>query len=80
MTVQTIEAIYENGVFRVKSAPLLGFKEGQKVTITVETNHEPLPLSLLTNIYEGLTEAEIEEIEEIMLDRSNFLTDRPEKE
>lgn len=76
MTQQTIEAIYENGVFRVKSAESLGFREGQQVTIIVETEREQMPLSLLTSIYEGLTEQEIDEIEKIVLDRSTFFTDR----
>ena|SRR5688572_3668708 len=35
-------------------------------------------LSLLTQVYEGLSPEEIDEIEQIALDRSHFFTDREE--
>jgi hypothetical protein len=48
-------------------------REGQLVRLTVETVSLLEPL---TNFYEGLSEEEIDEIEKIILDRSNFFPER----
>ena len=70
---QAVEAIYERGVLR----PLqpLELAEGQRVAISLE----PVALSpeemqaLASRVYEGLTDEEIDEVEAIALDRSNFV-------
>lgn len=72
---QTIEAIYENGTFRPID-PLDGsIDEGQHVQLTVRVvtgaDGED-PLGMLTNFWDGMSEEEIEEVESIMLDRSNW--------
>ncbi|MBA2692052.1 MAG: antitoxin family protein [Rubrobacter sp.] len=67
---QTLEAVFENGKFRLLEAPEAPLSQGQRVRITVETaaNHDDI-LALAERVYEGLSEEEIEEIEEISLER-----------
>ncbi len=72
---QTCDAIFEKGVLR----PLtnLQLHEGQSVKIIIEDkttldSEEMLEMAFQT--YEGLSEQEIEEIEEIASDRSHFFT------
>ena len=77
---QTIEAIYENGIFKPLNPLLEEIEEGEKVKLVVETEVEkekvnPI-MQLAENFYEGLSEEDIEEIERIALDRSNFFGDR----
>lgn len=70
---QTIEAIYENGVFRPLKSPKLS--EGQPVRLTVETNAELIPedmLKLAARVYEGLSAEQVDEIEQIALNRRDF--------
>jgi predicted DNA-binding antitoxin AbrB/MazE fold protein len=80
MAVKMLEAVYEKGVFRIKSAENLSLSEGQKVILTVETVEVENPLSLLTHIYDGLSEPEIDEIEAAVLERSPFFADRTNTE
>ena len=70
---QTLEAVYENGVFR----PLekIEMAEGQQVWLIVETLPEDL-LELAAQVYEGLSDKEIDEIEQIALDRRPFFGER----
>ena len=78
--MQTLKAIYENGVFRPLEKPEL--TEGQSVQLTVATTTPFSPeemLQLAAEVYEGLSETDIEEIEEIALKRDYFFSDRPEK-
>jgi len=71
---RTLEAVYRNGVLR----PLepLDLPEDQRVTITI---HWPTPevpdeaLQAWEQVYAGLSEEEIAEIERIALDRSRFM-------
>jgi len=67
---QTLEAVYENGVFR----PLekIEIAEGQQVRLIVETLPEDL-LELAAQVYEGLSD---KEIEQIALDRRPFFGER----
>lgn len=77
-----IEAVYENGVFRVLNPEVVEMAEGQRVKLTVEEEPEKPKLSpeetleLLGSVYNGLTEEEIDEIEEIILDRRPFFGER----
>ena len=69
---QTIDAVYENGVFRPLTPP--DVPDGQRVQIVVEpspANHVD-PVELAGQVYDGLSEDEIDEIERIALDRTNF--------
>jgi predicted DNA-binding antitoxin AbrB/MazE fold protein len=76
---QTLEAIYENGVFR----PLKSLKlsEGQQVWLMVETNLEWTPedmLNLAAQVYQGLPTEQVDEIEQIALNRRNFFGEKTE--
>lgn len=76
---QTLEAIYENGVFR----PLKSLKlsEGQQVWLMVETNLECTPeamLNLAAQVYQGLATEQVDEIEQIALNRRNFFGEKTE--
>jgi len=69
-----LEAVYENGVFRPLEPPKL--LEHQRVTITiqlppVENPHEEL--ESWRQVYAGLSDSDILEIESIALDRSHFM-------
>jgi predicted DNA-binding antitoxin AbrB/MazE fold protein len=67
-----IEAIYENGLFRPVEREGIALAEGQRVRITVDDQCEPEALRLALTVYEGLSENDIEAIEEIALDRGSF--------
>jgi len=71
---RTVPAVYEHGVL----TPLepLDLPERQRVIITI---HGPAPenpdevLAEWQQVYKGLSEAEVSEIEAIVLDRSRFM-------
>jgi predicted DNA-binding antitoxin AbrB/MazE fold protein len=70
---ETLEAIYENGVFKPVKAPRIS--EGQHVRLTVETGPEATPeelLKLAAEVYQGLSDKQIHEIEAIALNRTDF--------
>ncbi len=74
---QILNAIYENGIFR----PLkpLEIPEGQQVLLKVETLSEDFPddlLELAVQVYKGLSEKQIDEIEQIAFNRRDFFTKR----
>ena len=75
---QTIEAVYQNGMFRPLRDLEPELEEGEKVVINVESYSEnaKMLMKLAENFYEGLSEQDINEIEKIALDRSNFFGDR----
>ncbi len=81
---QTIEAIYQNGMFKPLNPISEEIAEGEKVKLVVETeqeNEEVNPImKLAENFYDGLSEEDIKEIEKIALDRSNFFGDRKPNE
>jgi len=81
---QTIEAIYQNGIFKPLKPVSEEITEGERVELVVKTGQENVQenveenpiMKLAENFYEGLTEEDIDEIERIALDRSNFFGDR----
>ena len=75
---QTVEAIYQNGVFRPLSPVSDEISEGKTVKITIDDKKlSPEEyLELAGKVYEGLSDEDINEIERIALDRSNFFGDR----
>ncbi|MEA5506215.1 antitoxin family protein [Halotia wernerae UHCC 0503] len=78
--MQTLKAIYENGVFR----PLekLELAEGQSVQLIVDTSNPVTSqemLQLAAEVYEGLSETDVDEIEEIALKQDYFFIDRTEE-
>jgi predicted DNA-binding antitoxin AbrB/MazE fold protein len=69
MIEQTVDAVFENGMFR----PLLPINEtiaeGQQVQLVIKAPESPTEiLELALDVYAGLTEEEITEIEQIALD------------
>ncbi|MDA0747267.1 MAG: antitoxin family protein [bacterium] len=74
---QTLDAVYEKGVFRPLKTPELS--EGQHVRLEVEAPSEEAfddLLELAANVYEGLSDDQIDEIEKIVLDRKDFFGDQ----
>jgi predicted DNA-binding antitoxin AbrB/MazE fold protein len=65
---QTLDAIYENGVFRPLTSPEI--PDGQPVKLIVQMAYEVTPddmLQLAARVYEGLPVEDIDEIENIAL-------------
>ncbi len=74
---QTLKAIYKNGVFKPLEHPAT--PEGQQVQLVVETIPEDSPedlLELAAQVYQGLSDGEIAEIEQIALNRRDFFGER----
>ena len=66
-----ITAIYENGV--LKPLTPLNIPEHKRVSLIIEDAAETADiLSLASAIYNGLSPADIEDIEKTALDRSSF--------
>tara|TARA_Y100000588_G_scaffold202125_1_gene215822 strand:- start:35 stop:259 length:225 start_codon:yes stop_codon:yes gene_type:complete len=66
----TVEAVYENGVFKPLKAPEI--PNGQQVRLEIEPLAQPAPedlLDLAAQVYDGLSEKDIDEIETIALQR-----------
>jgi predicted DNA-binding antitoxin AbrB/MazE fold protein len=69
----TVKAVYQDGVFRPTEKPEI--QELQRVRLIVETEPAPDPselLSLAAEVYEGLSESEIDEVEAIATERGDF--------
>jgi predicted DNA-binding antitoxin AbrB/MazE fold protein len=75
---QTIEAIYQNGIFKPLAPVSEEIEEGETVEITIKDKKlsPDEMLELAGKVYEGLSDEDIREIEKIALDRSNFFGDR----
>lgn len=72
---QKLEAVFEDGMFRLLEAPEVPLAQGQRVRITVEMETDDM-IALTEEAYAGLSEEEIEAIEEISLDRRPFFGER----
>ena len=70
MSEPTCEAVFENGVFRPLERLPVALIEGQLVRLVVELEQPQTDaLSLIGQVYQGLSEEEISEIERIALNR-----------
>lgn len=70
---QVVEAVYENGVFRPLKAPDLS--EGQEVQLIVQSKNQLSPsqmLQLAAEVYQGFSNEQIHDIEQIAFDRQSF--------
>lgn len=70
---QIVKAVYENGVFRPLKAPELS--EGQEVQLIVQSKNKissDQMLQIAAEAYEGLSAEQIQDIEQIALERQNF--------
>ena len=69
----TVEAVFQDGVFRPVRRPDL--PDGERVRLTVESVGKATPddiLSLAARVYEGLSPKDIDEIEEMARRRPFF--------
>lgn len=71
---QVIDAIFINGNFKPLNGGHIPLAEGQRVRLIVETppNSDKDLVELAGQVYEGLTDEQVHEIETIAVDRSNF--------
>lgn len=77
MQEKICEAIFEKGTFRLLSPSDIAIPEGQKVKLIIEPIELPENiLDLVTSVYDGLSEEQINEIEHIVLSRESFFKDR----
>ncbi len=77
MAIETIEAVYEHGGFRPVSPVDMMIPEGQKVRLVVEIVEKPDDiLELAAQVYEGLSEDQIDAIEEHTRRREDFFGER----
>ena len=78
MTTETIEAVYEHGGFRPIAPVDMNLTEGQKVRLVVEPIEKPDDiLALAAQVYEGLSNEQIDSIEQHSRRRENFFEERP---
>ena len=76
MTTETLDAIFEHGIFRLVRPPSIPLREGQRVRLVVETDESPdAILALAANVYAGLSPQDIMEVEQIALQRRDFFGD-----
>lgn len=73
----TYEAVFEHGVFRVLTPQNIRIPEGQTVRLVIEPVASPDEiLALAAQVYAGLSEKDIQEIEKIIFDRSHFFSEQ----
>jgi predicted DNA-binding antitoxin AbrB/MazE fold protein len=75
MKAQIYDAVFENGIFRPLTPPDAEIDDGQQVRLVVEPASKTDVLQLATHVYDGLSEEEIDSIEQIALDRRDFFED-----
>ena len=73
---QLVNAVYEHGSFRPLEPLSIEMRNGDLVRLRIEAQGEPPLLELAGQVYDGLSPSEIEEIERVALDRSNFFRAR----
>lgn len=71
MDQQLIDAVFENGAFHPLEPLRVKVREGERLRLRLEERRERTSLDLACQVYDGLTESEIEEIERIALDRKS---------
>ncbi len=79
MPKQTFDAVYQNGAFHLIGARPPNLEEGHRVQLVVEdaipNGAERTNLDFAAQVYDGLTEEEISEVERIAMDRSRFFSE-----
>ncbi len=77
MATGTIEAVYEHGGFRPLTPVDINLAEGQKVRLVVEAIEKPDDiLALAAQVYEDLSEGQIDSIEQHTRRREDFFGER----
>jgi predicted DNA-binding antitoxin AbrB/MazE fold protein len=71
---QVIDAVFSGGNFKPLNGARITLAEGQRVRLIVETppDSDKDLVELAGQVYEGLTDEQVHEIETIAVDRSNF--------
>jgi predicted DNA-binding antitoxin AbrB/MazE fold protein len=78
MREQTCDAIFKNGVFQPLDDVEIAITEGQRVKLIIEPlDSSEVILELASNVYKGLSEEQIDEIEHLILSRDSFFDGRP---
>jgi len=75
---RVVDAIYEQGI--LKPLEVLDLPEHQRVRITIHAVPPESPDEMLDawhQVYEGLTDEEIRQIEALALDRRHFMRQEP---
>ncbi len=75
---QTLEVIYEGGVFRPITLPDTPIGEGQRLRIAMLPVEQPEEnvLEMMFHFYDDVPEEEQQEIKKIILDRRDFFGDK----
>jgi predicted DNA-binding antitoxin AbrB/MazE fold protein len=75
---QTLDAVFKDGSFKPLDNGSLPFSEGQRVKLTVEAplDSQDDLIKLAAQVYEGLTEEEMNDVERLAMDRRSFF-DKP---
>jgi predicted DNA-binding antitoxin AbrB/MazE fold protein len=69
----SVDAVFQDGVFKPVSPP--GLPEGERVRLTVERVAQAKPediLKLASRVYEGLSQGDIDEVEDMARHRALF--------
>ena len=69
---KVIEAVFDKGAFKPLQAPDL--PDGQHVRLVVQTRSPEEILRLAAEVYQGLSQEDIAEIERVALDRGHFFS------
>ncbi len=78
MSTQLIEAVYEHGSFRPIAPVDMNLTEGQRVRLAVEQIDGPDDiLGLAARVYEGLSQEQIDSIEQHSSRREDFFGEGP---
>ena len=77
MVTQTVSAVFEHGIFRPVTLTNLPIPEGQQVRLVIEAVEAPVEiLDLATQVFEGFSENQLNELEQIILERQNFFDNK----
>ena len=71
-----IDAVFENGLFRPLDPVHVPVREGDRVRLRIEETCGTTSLDQACQVYEGLSPAEVAEIERIAFQRGNFFGTR----
>lgn len=71
---QVIDAVFSDGSFKPLNGARVPLAEGQRVRLIVETppDSDKDLVELAGQVYEGLSDEQVHQIEKIAADRSNF--------
>lgn len=77
MATETIEAVYEHGGIRPIAPVDVNLEEGQMVRLVVELIERPDDiLALAVQVYEGLSDSEIDSLQQHTRRREDFFGER----